>query len=77
MSLPVGFRIEAEREYIDARSFYEDKQPGLGLDFDKALNVLLRRVSERPEICQIAFSDIRRVVCRIFPTSSTNACIRT
>jgi len=69
MSLPIVFRMEAQSEFDLAFDWYENKQPGLGVDFLNHVAEVLKRVELMPESSVQVFEDIRRAVVHRFPYS--------
>lgn len=61
------FRPEAETELLEARAWYEERSPGLGLEFaravDAAVAAVLRDLLAYPRIDR----EFRRVILRRFP----------
>jgi len=48
MSLSVGFRRIAKREFDDAISWYQDRREGLGREFSVAVEQQLERIALSP-----------------------------
>jgi plasmid stabilization system protein ParE len=69
MSLPIVFRMEAQSEFDRAFDWYENKQPGLGVDFLNHVAEMLNHVELMPESSAQVFEDIRRAVVHRFPYS--------
>jgi plasmid stabilization system protein ParE len=67
MSVRLVFRPEARADVIDARAWYERQQPGLGNRFITALDELLARISQTPEIYAVVLKTVRRAKLRRFP----------
>ena len=67
MSLPVVLRPEARAEFDDAFDWYEQRQPGLGVDFVAQIQEVLEQISASPELYAQIFQDVRRAVVRRFP----------
>ena len=67
MTLPVVFRPQAERELLDAEQWYEDRNPGLGLQFRAAVDQTVASVSTRPLSFPIVETDKRRALVSRFP----------
>jgi plasmid stabilization system protein ParE len=63
------FRPEARLEALEAKSWYEERSPGLGLEFARALDAAIQSALRTP----LAFREIegrcRRVLMRRFPYS--------
>ncbi len=67
MSLPLVFHPDVQGEIDDAYRWYEQQQPGLGDDFLVAVDEVLNRISQMPEIHQVIWRDVRRGLLRRFP----------
>jgi plasmid stabilization system protein ParE len=63
----VHFRPQAGIEVLEARSWYENRRPGLGAEFGVAVDVLVERISENPEAFPLVREDTRRAALRRFP----------
>jgi len=60
-----SFHPEAEREFLDAIDYYEEK--GLGLDFAFEVYATIERLKSFPKAWQIIAGDIRRILVNRFP----------
>ena len=69
VSLPIVLRPEAWAEFDDAFDWYEQRRPGLGVDFVAQVQEVFDRVSTTPERYAQIFHDVCRVVVRRFPYS--------
>jgi len=69
MSLPVVLRPEARAEFDEAFDWYEQQQPGLGVDFTTHVQEVLDRIGATPELYAQVFQEVRRAVVRRFPYS--------
>ena len=49
MSLPVRFEDEADAEYRHAGRWYEERRPGLGLEFFDAVDAALDQIIRLPQ----------------------------
>jgi plasmid stabilization system protein ParE len=58
---------EAEAEIAGARNWYDERHPGLGVDFLVAVEAGLAAIKENPLQYQIVWKHIRRVGLRPFP----------
>jgi plasmid stabilization system protein ParE len=67
MSLPIRFHRAARAEFDEAIDRYEVLRPGLGDDFEEAVQRVLDRIAAAPELHQCVLNDIRRAVVRRFP----------
>jgi plasmid stabilization system protein ParE len=57
----------AEREMLDAASYYEQQVQGLGADFYNMLEAGLSDIDENPECWPVVAGDVRRRLIRRFP----------
>jgi len=58
---------KAEREYIDAFVYYEDKQSGLGIRFEEELGQLLKVIEKTPSLFAKKYKDFREPLLKHFP----------
>ncbi|ODS30196.1 MAG: hypothetical protein SCARUB_04691 [Candidatus Scalindua rubra] len=58
---------DAEAELWHAVDFYEDKVPGLGLDFEKSIRIALSSVQEAPKRWPKSKNGARRLLLDRFP----------
>jgi plasmid stabilization system protein ParE len=65
--MKIDFRRIARREYDEAVSWYENKEPGLGREFQNELDLLLKRIASHPEQFRQIRGILRRGVLRRFP----------
>jgi plasmid stabilization system protein ParE len=65
--MKITFLQEAELEFLDAISYYESEQPGLGQRFKEELDRTVLWVAERPEVCRLRSGGYRRINLRVFP----------
>jgi toxin ParE1/3/4 len=63
----VVFDPLAKRELDEARDYYNQRQPGLGTEFQEAVKDSVRRLREWPESGAVELQDVRRAVLRRFP----------
>ena len=61
------FRPQADQEVQAARQWYEDQQPGLGIQFANAIDELLKRISSNPLAFPAVHGETRRAVVPRFP----------
>jgi hypothetical protein len=47
---PLVVEEEAERELTGSVAFYEQRQSGLGLDFERAIHNALKRIAGSPDL---------------------------
>lgn len=67
MTRHVHFRPQAGIEALEARSWYENRRPGLGAGFAIAVDALVKRIVENPEAFPLVRGDTRRAALRRFP----------
>ena len=67
MSLPIVLRAEAQTDLLEARGWYEQQRPGLGDAFVEAVDQILTRIQEMPELHAVVLRDVRRGKLRRFP----------
>lgn len=67
MTRHVHFRPQASIETFEARSWYENRRPGLGAEFGVAVDTLVERIAENPEAFPLVRGDTRRAALRRFP----------
>ena len=60
-------RPEAEAELLQAFSWYEDQQPGLGRSFMDEVSVCLEYIEQRPLSFAVVNNPLRRAMTRRFP----------
>ena|SRR5229473_801088 len=69
MTLAVVFRHAARREFDEAALWYEERRPGLGVQFVLEINHAVYLAAENPERFPIMHRDVRCVRARRFPYS--------
>ena len=67
MSVPVIVRPLAEQDLFEAQTWYEEQRPGLGSEFRAAVDALLQRIGNAPEMYPLVYKQLRRAVMRRFP----------
>lgn len=67
MTRSVRFRPQAEAEALESQRWYEQRRPGLGGEFAKALADVVSRIVENPSAFPRVREDTRRAVLRRFP----------
>jgi plasmid stabilization system protein ParE len=67
MSLPVIIRPEAEQDLEEARNWYEGQRTGLGGEFVGAVDDVLGRIGDFPELYPAEYRGVRRAVLSRFP----------
>lgn len=65
--LRLVFRAEALAELRTARDWYAAQASGLELEFARAVDAALARISRFPDSYPVVETDIRRVMLRRFP----------
>ena len=65
----VAFRPEARAEALEARVWYEQKAPGLGLEFARAIEASIASAARTPEAYPVIEGECKRVLLRRFPYS--------
>ena len=61
------FHPEARLEFLDAVSYYESRQSGLGARFIQSMNAAIAGINENPEAWAEIEQDVRRKLTRVFP----------
>ena len=61
------FRREARAEVRAARDWYDERAPGLGLEFARAVDAAIAAIRQNPEAYPLVEGDIRRAILRRFP----------
>lgn len=62
-----SFHPEAEAEFAEGVSYYEDCQAGLGLDFAREVNLAIRGAAGHPFLWRELQPDVRRCLVHRFP----------
>jgi len=62
-----AFHLEAEAEYLEAISYYEDCKPGLGEEFALEVYSTVQNIAAYPSAWPILEGDIRRCFVHRFP----------
>jgi hypothetical protein len=62
-----SFHPEAEAEFLKAIEFYEECDPGLGLDFARQVQASIRNAIDFPTMWPKIDDDIRRCLVHRFP----------
>lgn len=63
------FRPEALTELLEAQAWYEDRSPGLGFEFARAIDAAVARALRTPLDFACVESHFRLVIARKFPYS--------
>ena len=67
MTRRVLFRSQARVELREARAWYDERQPGLGVRFAAAVELAVERIAETPLAYPKVRGELRRAVLRRFP----------
>lgn len=67
MTVEVRLRPEAERDLVDAATWYEERRPGLGRQFLDEARAVLSSISEAPLAYHVVHRSARRALMRRFP----------
>ena len=62
-----SFHPEAETEFIEAVSYYEDREPGLGYDFSIQVFGAIQNIVTYPNAWPVVEDGIRRCLVNRFP----------
>jgi plasmid stabilization system protein ParE len=60
-------RAAAEADVLDAALWYEQRSPGLGTEFLRAVDVTLAEIARTPERFPLVYRESRRALLRRFP----------
>ena len=63
----IVFTKRASQEFDKSFSWYEQQRTGLGDDFEKAIEVVLGRISERPQSFRLGKKPYREALVKKFP----------
>jgi len=67
--LQLRFRHEARLDILEARLWYEERGPGLGVEFSRAVDSSVAGILRFPEAYPEVHRDVRKAVLRRFPYS--------
>ena len=67
--MQLRFRPEARFDILEARSWYEERVPGLGDEFVRAIDASVAGILRFPEAYPEVHRDVRKAVLRRFPYS--------
>jgi toxin ParE1/3/4 len=67
MSYELLIRPEAESDMLQAHAWYEDRRPGLGAQFLRAIESCLETIQRYPLACAKVEDDVRRALLKRFP----------
>lgn len=65
--MKIRFTPEAAQELIEARAWYDERQDGLGEEFQHSFDAAVASIQERPEAYAVVYKTRRRVFIRRFP----------
>jgi len=60
-------RAAGEADVLDAAQWYEQRSPGLGTEFLRAVDVTLAEIARMPERFPLVYHESRRALLRRFP----------
>ena len=63
----VQFTPEADDDFAVAYAWYEEREPGLGEEFLRAIEACIRGIQRHPEMYPVAVDEFRRAPIRRFP----------
>ncbi|MFH7320540.1 type II toxin-antitoxin system RelE/ParE family toxin [Desulfurivibrio sp. D14AmB] len=61
------FHPEAEEEFVEAVAYYEDCDPGLGIDFSREIYATIQNAVDYPAMWPEIKGDVRRCLVHRFP----------
>jgi plasmid stabilization system protein ParE len=61
------FHPQADEEFNEAVKYYEDRQPGLGLEFTEEVYAAIARISQYPDAWSPLSKNTRRCLVNRFP----------
>jgi plasmid stabilization system protein ParE len=64
---PLYLRDAARNDLQEAFRYYEERRPGLGMEYIRAVHDTLEAVERQPEQYPVAVDDIRKAPLRRFP----------
>ena len=64
--MKITFLKEAELEFLDAISHYENEQPGLGQRFKNDLDRTVLWIAKHPKVCKLRRGVYRRINLQVF-----------
>lgn len=63
----IVIRARARLEIREVYDWYEQQRPGLGVEFEQALEAIFKNLTEFPQAHPIVSGSTRRIVMRRFP----------
>jgi plasmid stabilization system protein ParE len=67
--IKITFRPEAEAELLAAKAWYEQRSPGLGFEFARAVDSAIAKALRNPLAYSRIADEFRHIVLRRFPYS--------
>jgi plasmid stabilization system protein ParE len=67
MSYVLRLLPDAQAEYDEAAEWYEQQQPGLGVDFVAKVGDVFARIERTPRMHGKVYGEVRKAVVRRFP----------
>lgn len=65
--MKVSFHPEARKEFFDTINYYDEQQPGLGLEFSREIHFTIQRIIHLPLAWSKLSSNTRRCLTVRFP----------
>ncbi len=65
--MTIRFVEEAQREFLDAISYYEEARAGLGQRFKDTVDRSVLWIADHPELYRLRPSGYRQINLRVFP----------
>jgi toxin ParE1/3/4 len=62
-----SFHPEADEEFVEGVAYYEDCEPGLGLDFSREVYAAIQNAIDYPTMWPEIDADVRRCLVHRFP----------
>lgn len=69
MTRQVIFKLEAEFDVAEAYRWYEERDKGLGTEFNRAVDTVVCQIQRHPEMYPVVDKELRQAVTRRFPYS--------
>ncbi len=67
MTAEVRLRPEAEQDVVEAALWYEENEPGLGVQFVDQVQATLNTIAEQPSAFTAVHKTVRRALVKRFP----------
>jgi len=71
-----SFHPEAEEEFVEAVGYYEDCDPGLGIDFSREIYATIQNAVDYPTMWPEIEIEVRRCLVHVSPTVYCSALSR-